>query len=347
MVDRITYTASLVTRVSEVDPYLDKLRAITARSDFSPQSVSDEQYATLVDLQKQLESYLVEHESLRSFTSDSLQIQIEQHLTGNQSARRGLLQMLTVLGIAVIAAILVALLPVLTKDTQQHIILTGAVTSGIMSLGAAWLFLSALSAFKSQLRHAFIYICAGIALFSLSLIVQPLIELWNLRVTSDVTTLAVMPVVFLSALFMYVGIKKYATLVAVKNLFQRTRTLLIFALPLIVIAFFVHTPAEEGAKHVLSLSIMLHALVILLTVASVILLVKIMHGVADLYKPPVRALLQAITVLMIGTMIFAGIIAEAGPRLTSPMAIGLFTFLLIMGGMLVRAGYKFNKISRY
>lgn len=347
MIDRITYTASLVTRVREVDPYLDKLRAITARTDFSPQNMTDEQYATLVSLQQQLESYLVERESLRSFTPESLQVQIEQHLAGNQNARRGLTQMMTVLGIAGVAAVVVGLLPITSQDTQQHIILTGAVTSSVMNLGAAWLFVSALAAFKSQLRRAFIFICTGIVIFCLSILAQPLIELWSLRASSDITTLIIMPAVLISTGFIYAGIAKYAALAGVISRLLSVKTLLTFAIPLAVAAFLIPAPAAQDSKIIFSLSILMHLWVVLLAIMSVIVLMKVRSHVADLYKPPVRALLQAIVALILGAIVFAGLIADAGPRLTSPMAVGLFTFLLIMGGMLVRAGYKFNKISRY
>lgn len=346
LVDRIVYTASLATRMSEIDQYLDKLRATTSQSTFSSETMTDQEYATLSGVQQQLEQYLVEREPLRSFTNESLQVQVEQHLAGNVETKQGLLKVTIILVLALVAATLGGVLPGVPGSQQQQIILAGAVATCFLNLGASWLFLSALPAFKSQLRRAFGFICTGIVLFSVAILSEPLIELANLRANSDIVTILVMPIVFLSALSMYVGVVRYARLIGVTSRLLKGRFLLLL-LPIIPVAFLVHAHSAGGSGHMLILSLLLHIGVVALTVVAVILLFKILPRLADLYKPPARALLQAIITLMVGALTFASIVTNGGPRLTSPMATGLLVFLFATGSMLVRAGYIFNKISQY
>lgn len=99
LIDRITYLASLVSEPSGVDPMLDKLRVVTAK----PTQPSPEDIEALKSVQSQLEDYLVHREGLRSFTKESLHMNIERHFASSnprQGAKRKALQqiILTILG---------------------------------------------------------------------------------------------------------------------------------------------------------------------------------------------------------------------------------------------------------
>lgn len=347
LIERINYTASLVTSMSEVDAYLDRLRAITSLSDFSPEHMSDQQYATLCALQQQLETYLVEREPLRSFTAESLQIQIGQHLAGNRGAQQGLREIGVILVIAAITVAVLAVLP-LSAESQQRFVFMGAVAAGIMNLGGAWLFMSALSSFKSQLRQAFMLICLGIMSFALAILLQPFIEFLHLRATSDIEVFFVMPLILLAAVFIYLGSARYAKLVTVKSWFLSLKTLLLTGVLMsLIIIVPHHAHGANDSALTLGISAALHAGVVLFALATIVLLIKIIPRIADLYKPPVRSLLQAIIFMLVVVLFVTGTVANSGPRLSSSMALFAFVILLLMGGMLMRAGYAFKKVSRY
>jgi hypothetical protein len=348
LIDRITYTASLVTHPSDVDPYLDKMRAITSRTNFLPENMSFEEVTTLSELQRQLEVYLMQEEKLRFFTPDSLQAQIELHMSGGKGAKQSLLKVDGIFITSVIAAVIVSFLPILRANDREHIIFAGAVASALMNVGAAWLFVDTLPAFRAALRQAFQFFCIGMIVFGFGLLLEPYIAIWNLRNKSSLATLIVMPIVVVSVALMYVGIVQYARLAYVKGrLLSPKVVLLLAALLAVVIVILPVLFSHTFSKLATYLSVLLHGWLVVLTVAMIILLTKTIHNVADLYKPPLRALLQAIIFLVIAAVAFMGITAGSGPHLTTTTTLILFALLFVTGGMLLRAGYKFNTISRY
>lgn len=347
LIDRITYTASLVTYAREIDPYLDSVRAITSRTGFLPERMSPQDQQTLSTIQDMLENYLVNTETLRLFTRESLHAQIDQHLSGDHKAKQGMLKVSIVLGMALISAILAILLPVLSSNPLEHFIFAGAVTSVFMNAGAAWLFVSALSAFKSKLRQAFKFICAGMVLLGLGLLLEPYVELSSIQYNaSNLATFTVMPIVVLSVGLMYTGVALYATLAGVRSRVLSPKLLLVVVMGLIVLVLLV-PGSHSSSKVSTDLSVFLHGLLVSFATLMIILLSKATHLVADLYRPPLYALLHAIVVLVIASAAFVGITASAGPHLTNTMSGILFMLLFVIGGMLLRAGYKFNKVSRY
>lgn len=74
----------MVSEPSGVDPTLDKLRAITAKS----AEPSPEEIEILKSVQVELEDYLLHRERLRSFTEESLQAITEQHFAASNPRRR-------------------------------------------------------------------------------------------------------------------------------------------------------------------------------------------------------------------------------------------------------------------
>src|SRR5688572_7901230 len=157
LINRIVYTASLATDARAIDPILDPMRQITAK--FSPgQELPQADQAILQRVQQQLETYLVERETSRYFTPESLQLQIEQHERGDNRTTQ--LEMLIVVIITILGGLATSALPFLS-GLQDRMLAGGAMAFSLVHIGAAALFLTALPAFRSQFRKAFMVLCTA------------------------------------------------------------------------------------------------------------------------------------------------------------------------------------------
>ena len=79
ILDVVTYVASLASNPDDIDPMLDKMRAITASLGPNQElSKADEQ--TLLQVYRQIEEYLVTKEPIRTFTKEELRTRIAPEL---------------------------------------------------------------------------------------------------------------------------------------------------------------------------------------------------------------------------------------------------------------------------
>ncbi|MET0779704.1 MAG: hypothetical protein ABWY71_02620 [Candidatus Saccharimonadales bacterium] len=77
-VDIVVYVAGMVSDISQIDSYLDGMRSVTAQHQAgAPYSDSDQQ--KLYAVYREIETYLVTKERLRSFDTISLRTDIAQH----------------------------------------------------------------------------------------------------------------------------------------------------------------------------------------------------------------------------------------------------------------------------
>src|SRR6187402_677156 len=91
LINEVLYLASLASSPQAIDPLLDTLRVITAKLAQSGEP-NVQQQTDLRTLKQKLEHYLVAQEPVRVFTPESLQLQVDQHMSGG-SARRAMLQL--------------------------------------------------------------------------------------------------------------------------------------------------------------------------------------------------------------------------------------------------------------
>jgi hypothetical protein len=340
---QVTYTASLISHPEEVDTVLDSLRTITARTNPSaPLSKNDEE--TLTSVQQQLESYLVSKEKLRSFTHDSLRIQIEQHMAGYRS-KSSLIQLWIVILIAATCAIIAASLPFL-ETIPERVQAGGATAFSLLTVGAGSLFLTALPAFKSALRQRFLLICAGVTLLGLSLLGQPIMEIFHLRQYPLTSLLYSLPILVAAILF-HTGDARYIRLLGVKNVWTTAKPILIAGVILSLVTCLVpHLPTSEP-EFIHDLVACMWAWILLTPIASAIIFPMAIKRLPDLYKPPIRLLFYAMFPI-IAVVLYQYIIRViAGPFMEGPVAYILFSLVIVMGLALLRAGYAFHKVSRY
>lgn len=342
IIDRIVYLASLASRPSEVDMLLDTFRGITARVDpHKPLRTQDA--AILHSVEEGLKAYLTTKEKLRNFTVESLNLQLEQHFepTGVSGKRR----LYSVIGIAVgLAIVFGAGLPVTT--IEQRVLIGGSVLFALLHLGGAWFFLTAFDSFRSSLRQAFLLIASGVTLLGLSLLEQPILEIFNLRDQEAVNVLFSLPVLIAASLF-HLGDMKYTRLVGVKGIWSTNLPFVIMILPLIVVTWFLPDMLHQRIDVIARLTTVMSAWIMVTPISSLIALPKASKLVPELYKPPIDALYQAIWSIVVVTAYLYILRVIAGSYMKGVVAYVLFALVTAMGAMLLRAGYTFNKISRY
>jgi len=343
LINRIVYTASLATRADEIDPLLDPLRVITAKTNTAAALLPTDK-ATLQAVQQKLENYLLTQEKVRLFTPESLRQQIASHEAGD-SIRKSRLQLRIVIFISFVTALGLALF--LPLDTpEQRGLVGGATVFSLLTVGAASLFLTALPAFQSQLRRAFLFICAGATLLGLSLLGQPIMEIFSLRQYPATSILYTVPI-FIAALLFHTGDALFARLVGVKSRWTTPLPIVVGGVAMVLLSCLMpHDPTSES-ELVHDLVASLWGVMLLTPCVSAIVLTLAIPKLSDLYKRPISLLFQAMfPIIMVVTYQYV-VRLFAGPYMQGIVAYVLFSFVTLMGLALIRAGYSFNKVSRF
>lgn len=298
----------------------------------------------MLALQQQLEAYLVNDEKIRSFTAESLRVQIEQHVQGRtdtKSFARLCIVLCVAFGTAIAAATLLSL-----GSIEQRIQVGGATTFSLVTVGAAWLFLTALPAFKSELRKAFLVICAGVTLLGLSLLGQPIMEVYGLRQYPVVSLLYPLPILIAAILF-HTGNAMYVRLIGVKNFWTSAWPVVISGVVLSAITWFLpHAPAKES-ELIYDTAATMWAWITVMPIASAIILPMALRTLPELYKTSIRYLFIAMFPIIAVCAYQYTVRVVAGPLMAGVVAYALFSLVTLMGLALLVAGYTFNKVSRY
>lgn len=340
--ERITYTASLATSPTEIDTILDNFRMVSAR--ISPnQQLNVRDQDTLLDTQRQLEDYLVNREHIRTFTPDSLRLQIEQHMSGevNQKSRT---QLLIVLYAAVGLAAGTALLPV--ESAEQRILVASTTVFSVMTTGAGWLFLTALHAFKSRVRRAFIAISTGVVLLGLSLLGQPIMEIFQLRDHPWVSALYPLSLL-VATFFFYGGNALYARLVGVQSRWVTLWPVVVGCAAVSVCTWFLPHPYSHEPELIHDVASVIWGCMLVMSAASAVALYMSARILPELYKHPVRLWFYAMFPILAVVGYRYVLRTVTGPLLEGTAAYVLFIIVIAMSVSILRAGYAFNKVSRY
>jgi len=345
LIERTVYTASLATRAEEVDPLLDPLREITTRIVDKAQPVIPTDSETLHGVQRQLEQYLLTQEKIRLFTPDSLHLQIDLHMQGNNYLRKSRLQLGIVLSTAFVVALSLALLLPLQTPEQRGLV-GGATVFSLVTVGAATLFLTALRAFQSELRRAFLVICAAVTLLGLSLLGQPIMEIFHLRHFPATSILYTTPILIAAVLF-HIGDAMYARLMGVKNWWTTPAPVLIGMAVMALCSWLAPHPATTESELIHDIVAVMWGIMLVTPICSAIVLRMTIPRASELYKPSIRLLLQSMLPIILVVSYQYVLRIVAGPFMEGIVAYVLFGFVTLMGLSLTRAAYTFNKVSRY
>lgn len=345
LVEKVIYTASLVTNPKEIDETLDTVRLITARiKGGANRELSDKERAELTAVQKKLEEYLVTRETVRSFTPESLQVQIEQHLSG-AGRKKSRIQLAIILGLTVVAAIFAGV--VVPRPTiDLHVTVGIATFLASLGLGAAWLFVSALHSFKSELRRAYILMCIAMVILSIGVGTQPLIEAFDLRQFPIVTYSRTL-ILLIGGLVLQFGVLRYVKLVGVKSWWATVYPILVVYPILAIIAWLAPHPPLPESELLHDAVAITEAWLTILPVLAMIILPMAISILPDLYKRPVKALFYSMIPVILLQVTSITIRFVNGEDYDGPLTYLVLVLAISMMSGFLRAGYIFNKVSRY
>lgn len=249
-IDRIISLARLGSDPNAIDPMLDDLRSVTATWD-GQQPLDQANESRLNSLESQLKNYLINTDPLRRFTLETLEKSVSETDKVKINPKRDLY---VVLGSSIGASAMMFILPVFGLPLQKSLLLTIPVFLVVLHIGIAWLYLSALSNFKQEFRQAFVLICAGIVLLSVTFSHYTLIELLGLGDQQLFRYGGITGLATLSYGLFYFGLRKYAGLLNIKNFFTSVGALLGISAAVVVVAILVPHGGENVVEPFFDLS---------------------------------------------------------------------------------------------
>lgn len=214
ILDAVMYAATLVSKTSDIDPLLDRVRAITAQR--SANQLTKEDTENLQEVYNYIEAYLVDEEALRSFTRESVRTKVYEYLRGSKQST--LIRPLVVIWtIAITGALGALVVPETMSSPTVKVTLAMTFFLATVHLGAVWMFWTGLANFKDHIRRAYLPICVGIALVGVMLLQVPVAvaagqdsTVW-FRYGSSELALPIAEVLF------YVGMRRFAKIGGVKS----------------------------------------------------------------------------------------------------------------------------------
>ncbi|HSX28905.1 MAG TPA: hypothetical protein VLF60_05660 [Candidatus Saccharimonadales bacterium] len=264
--------------------------------------------------------------------------------------KRGQTIFLAAIVIAIIVGVVVTLLPVPAawqgSSAEFHFPVAAYSSMACLHIGAVLLFLMGLSVYKAQLRRAYVMISIGIVAVALgTLQISLLSGLDALDSGWSKNGGAVVPFV-LSSLLLYLGIRSFAKLVGLRNLFTRSG----IVLPVVIVlcgatAFLPHvhvTTTEIGFDVGSGIS----TWDALLTLVSLLLMLQVRKHIGAHYTQAMTWLVLPLftSFLILTVELVHSFFATSTTDLLSTMV----TASTIISGLLwLRAGYAFAQTTEY
>lgn len=345
-VERITYLAGLLSDPQLMDAKLDILRQITARlQPNKPLGLQDEK--SLKKLESELKLYLVKEDPLRNFTTETLDQQLYEHFQGERTITFLHWKYRTIWFLAFLLPVIL-FLAAANMPTEERIVFAAPSIFAVLHWGAAWLFLTNLQTFSSQLKTAYRLVSAGVVVFGLSYVqIQGLrlLDLFDidppaLSVWLDMggATLPILP----GSILMYLGMRKFSLLVKLKSNVQNKSLITVLTLLAGVgVALLPHTVIDVP-EIFFDINQGTMAVMLCIVIASAVLSHRITKVINPLYSRAVRKLFWTFVTAAIA---FAASIVldmlgfEDGILFTLPPLFATAYFSL-------KAGYEFKRVLR-
>jgi len=219
LIERVTYLASLASRLEDVDPMMDALRSVTVRWHQSEQMSPNDQ-AALEGLERKLKDYLLHSDPLRNFTPQSLEQRLQDQTVSQSSFLKVHHEQATLVisGSLGVTILTMALLPNSIAFSDRLMIAMQPFYT-ILCIGTIWFYLSALRNFRRELRHSFILMCLAVICMGVSFSVYAAITLLKGGDLEVFKYGGLLWTVTLSFIFLYLGLRVYARLIGLKNAF--------------------------------------------------------------------------------------------------------------------------------
>jgi|GEM_PF-5281804 len=342
-IDKCVYLASLASNPLVLDPTLDKLRAITTALTGRPEApVSDQTAKELQLLQLQIREFLINDERLRLFTAQSLDEMLFDHVEGRGTINK-LRRSLVIIFIVAVSLPLstLALTTKLIVSLRANIAVS--LFLALLYIGGAWLMLSALRWFKVELRTAYFWICTGMALIGLSLLLAPITLLLRLEHATWFKLGGTTVPFVVASVLLYIGVRQMAHLVGIASRALSVLLLIGVTVASLIVTLLIPYPGTPTAAHQIMVANGLLAIIVALNTFSMVLMGKIAHQIAPLYKKSMKWLFAVFAISTFSNM--------GEVILTSLGLIDLFGSILgltfvVSALCALKAGYEFNRTIR-
>jgi len=342
-VDSITFLASLISDPQAVDSKLDTLRSITSRLVPGKVLPADDQ-ARLDALQSELKDYLINHDSIRSFTPETLEQTIAGHFGSRHRSPQKELALL--FGAIIIMYLAGVVLSPANLPLFKHFLLASPVLVALLYGAIAWLFLSSRKNFKSEIKKVYNYFCGGIIFGALGSIQFPLIFAFP-----QVAALPpfryvgfVLPYFFMCLAF-YLGASFYARQLNIpQRLWSVPWTGGISLLIVGVLCVLPHS-AQVTQPFFYDLSLLSVGANAWLSLAATVLSFKIVRSITSRYQRSMRFFALGQATQGLGCILLTTLLLINGPTPTLVVGIGAIPFVLSATLLLISA-YTFKAKSQ-
>jgi hypothetical protein len=341
--DSITYLASLVTESKAIDRELDTLRHITvSKQVYAP--LSEDERAQLQQVVAALKNYLINNDPLREFNEESLNARLRDYLQKNRTTGTwvGGLNFQTAVLLSILGAAPTAIL-LGEGSIWNRVLLAIPFFLLLTTLCSSWFYLTSMRNFKPELRSVFIYFCLGSIGVGLQFLHFVAIQLLNQEQSPVYRYGGVTMISALSLFTIYLGMRRYATLLNLKNRF------ISLALAGPIFAFVMSMGFAVAyllpAPHTGYLGFSLGSLFFLSSAAfmGASIARTIMHSVTSAYRQSMQRLYIFCMGAFVAPLAFAGFIIVRGELYGAALSAALGICAMPPLLLLLHSGYTFKR----
>ncbi len=339
--------ASLATQLSGLDTILNPMRAITARQD-SMLEMSSTDLETLQQVKEEVEHYIVEKETIRLLTTESLRLRVQNKMSGKNPLGTLRLSLAGVVALTVSITAISSFLPLGPAQNNLKQLLSPSLFFAMLYLGAAWFFIAALKELQKPVRKDYVLICIGVTIMGASQLLQPLFVILNLQ-KSQYMAVIITSCTIPALIVIYAGIRGYAKRLGVKSRASSGKLTTILAIAgAIIVTLVPHKAFPATPETLFKVTLAVEAIITIITIATAILMYRIQKTTSEIYAQAASKLWQALASgIFIGvyavTMILLFGVVNKGGVVFVIAAVAFITNALLF----LRAGYAFNKANIY
>lgn len=341
LLDVVMYLASLASNPREIDVVMDAVRRMTAQGQ-GKGATSPQDTQKLQEVQKQLETYLVTKEQVRTFTHEDLQERIERRfrLGGYlaKRAKRSLIGLLLVTPLCMLALLIPQPhgLPPAIADKFGLLMVICLVITWLCVI-AALQFLLGLAGFQQEVKRAYAAICVGTVFVGLGVLQLPVIVSLGWLNTPVFTSGGFMALHIISATVLFWGVCMFARRVGSKNIGRIAAIILPSAIIIAIVGGLV-----AGAASPFDVTPIGRLWAGALFAASAGIVLHIKRTATPIYG---KAMTWFSAGLLMGAITQGiGLVLWLVGQGTSPLILVPY---FVMAPLYVVAGYAFNKIREY
>lgn len=341
LLDAVTYIAMLASKPGDIDEQLDRVRAITAQRSATQLTQEDEE--VLSEVYVYIEDYLVNKESLRSFTRESIREKLRNHLEGRLQPKRSH-PVATTFFVALGSGVAAMLVPDSIVSVTVKATLAMTLFLAILHLGALGMFWKGLRNFKDEIRRAYLPICIGIGLVGMTLLQIPVAvwfgeddSLWFRYITSSI-------IVPIAGILFYAGMRRFARIGGIKSRLLSARLVFALCVSLTALVIILPRPSDLPAS-VLLPSLMILTVGATLSFVTATITAKVRRALSAAYRQPMAWFMAMLLVSAFSCVQYA--VLQMFATLDQPYdPAGLAIIpLFISGFVIVKAGASFRRID--